>query len=130
MKIRMTILLGIAGLLLLGLACTVEEPTSVTSSTTAVVEDVAEVEVVATVVPEGCFLTGSCPLQNGWTLDDWATVAAILIEVGVAEDMAACTTDAVMLRYDLGAFLALTDNEYEALGLDVTLNECLPLLVD
>jgi hypothetical protein len=48
MKIGMTILLGIVGLLLIGLACTSEEPTSVTPSTTAVVEPTDVPEPTAT----------------------------------------------------------------------------------
>ncbi|KKN83801.1 hypothetical protein LCGC14_0294540 [marine sediment metagenome] len=137
MKTHTKIILGVVGLLIAGfaVACTpIEEATEFTADEIAYLEALEEqgqtAAVPEPVEAEGCFLTGTCPFQNGWTAETWSIAYEAFLDSGLGDDVAACAADATMLRMTVDEVVALSDAEAEQVGQSIALNECLPLLID
>ena len=92
----------------------------------------APAAVEPTIEDEECYLTASCPIQNGWTETLWTAYVVGFIEgfeqsTPEAEALAGCVADTVMLRVTPTELLDMSEDELAKLSLDIITNECYPL---
>ncbi len=141
MRLRTRIGLGLAGLALsiFAIGCSTATEDYVAGETPCVEDEVyntitgecIHIEVAEATELEfndGCWTNAECPIQNGWTLQDWTDVALML---AATDSVAAgCITDAVMLRYTPAEFVALDDDEFGPLGASIGADECLSAILE
>ncbi len=135
-KILLGVGVAFVGLIILSVALSGSESTTDTPVDEAppVAEAPVAVEPAPVVANDECYITASCPLQNGWSALGWtAFTGGLLTGLGQgntpeAEALAGCVADAFMLRMTTTEFLSLSDTELENLAFDIKFNECSSLL--